>query len=329
MTDLVIHIGLAKCGSTMLQRAVFSQEDGYFGTSNEIAPTNNFAKLLQWCAPVRYKVLYRMADAQNWASRLREAHASLAPNSERILLSDEVLSSPNILSPWPIVRYLKRLDDEVWSEGKVRVIVVLRRQQERMASAYAELSKHLVDAGQNDFERYIRTRVKKTRSLDFSGLVERLYQVFSKERVLVLFLEESHTSEFWNSLVEFAGLKNCSVKERVLDAERKNVRRKSESVWRLQEFDSVTSANFSIDRWMGTLWPHTFLPDVRKRTNSFLVKKVSDSRQRGLDSASGRPREETIELTAELQDLIRQRCSIFNERLAELVERDLGDLGYY
>jgi len=200
MTDLIIHIGLSKCGSSTLQRQVFQNAAGYLGTAPGIDRDSNYAKQLQACAALGGRQFMNHKELLNWSERVEAFADAQSPAVHRLILSDETLSGANWLDDRPVIRLLAMLKERVWTRGQVKVLLVLRNQAERLASSYAQTSSRRPEAGQQGFEDFVLGRLasrRHRRLLDYSSWIDSIHQVIGKSNSRVLLLEDSGRLSFW------------------------------------------------------------------------------------------------------------------------------------
>ena len=328
MTDLIFHIGLSKCGSTTLQNAAFSKEDGYFGTARGLPIEMNFAKQLRGCAPVHYQLFTNRKRTRAWADRLRKTQQELWPGIGRLLMSDELLTSGNLLRSHPVIGFLKWVQREVWKEGRVRVLLVLRNQTARLGSAYAEQSCNVLSAGQNDFELFVKRKLARSDQWDYAEWVSKLYRAFGRDDCCVLLLEEASDAEFWETLIEFSNLKKFDYEDIISGAQNVNVRSIAENIWQIRPFDARHAAKGIVDKWTDTAWPRGAFPALRCRANSVAVERLSIQLQKRFDAGIGGSRSDTVSITPCLKKQISIDIGNSNRKLAQLLNRDLSGLGY-
>lgn len=206
--DLILHIGLAKCGSTTLQRDVFRHEAGYVGTAPDLSPERNFAKRLQTCTPFRGRQTLDRRGLQRWSQDLQEFQSEQWPGIDRLILSNEVLSSANRLSDRPILGVLTALKAGGWP-GRLRIVLVLRSQARLIASSYAQHSSSNPLAGQSDFEQHVARIVNSRRHrrfLDYPAYIDSLTRVVGSKNLCVMLIEETNLLSFWEQLSDFCRL---------------------------------------------------------------------------------------------------------------------------
>lgn len=330
--DLILHVGLGKCGSSTIQRDVFQHEDGYLGTAPRIDDRLNFAKRLQHCTPFAGRQTLSRSGLRKWVKHVLEMQAELWPDIDRLILSNEMLSTSNRISDRPILRVLSELQDNLWP-GRVRVVLVLRNQATRLASSYAQGSAGNPKANQSDFERHVGRIMDKPRNrrlFDYSSYVEGLKKIVGGRDLCILLIEETHTREFWSTLAEFCELQQFDP-DGMLNAskEKKNKRSISGQRWKLSRYEPEQSAKRQVDHWLNLLWSRRLMArsrhSVRKHTIELLTAKFSKSELK----LNGEESDESISLTPVVRRLIEKRCGPFNKALGHQLGKNLADLGYF
>jgi len=329
MTDLIVHIGLPKCGSTTLQRQVFAYEHGYLGTHPSISREDNLAKQLQQCGPFGGRQTLFRRDLHRWADRVRAHQKVHWPDVDRLIASDEVLGSKSRLEKRPIVRLLRYLNDEIWHEGAVRAVIVFRNQAERLASGYAQGSNCRVNPGQRDFEVSVTKRLREGGGLDYAAWLNELDAALGPENVCPLLLEESDTESFWWTLKDFAGLEELVPAEMVTGEGHQNRRRAGTDKWRISPFDARFKAKVAVDKPLNLLWPRDVGAPWRASLRERLINKVARHYERVYEREALTPRETNIQLTSTIRTRVAERVGRSNKALADRLGRPLEALGYY
>lgn len=332
MTDLIFHIGLAKCASGTLQQSAFRHEDGYLGTAPGIGPELNLAKQLQNVAPFNGRQTTSKRGIRQWTDRLRIAHEELSPGIDRLILSNEVLSSASRLSDRPILKVLALLRHRFWTHGEIKVVLVLRNQAARLASSYAQGTSSRFDPGQADFEHTVEKYLKSPRNLrlfDYSRWVEGLQSILGPENTCILLLEESRTLEFWQSLSDFCRLEHFEPHAMVSeDTNTKNKRSRSAEHWSISEFDPALRAKVTADKWLNATWPVNRHPQLRNRLRRQAISRLEQRYIRKAGQMSREKREKEFHLSPRVMETIRACCGPYNDQLARQLDRDLQPLGY-
>ncbi|MFM9816312.1 UNVERIFIED_CONTAM: sulfotransferase domain-containing protein [Spiribacter pallidus] len=329
MTDLIIHIGLPKCGSTTLQREVFAREQGYLGTHPSLSREDNLAKQLQQCGPFGGRQTLSRRGLHRWADRVRAHQKVQWPDVHRLIASDEVLGSKSRLEKRPIVRLLQYLNDEIWHEGAVRALIVFRNQAERLASGYAQGSNSRVNPGQKDFEAAVVHQLEKPGSLDYAALLHELDAALGIDNVCPLLLEETNTEGFWQTLKDFAGLQMLQPAEMVTGEGTQNRRRAGVDQWAISPFDAHFKAKVAVDKPLNLLWPRDVGAAFRAPLRERLINQVARRYERVYEREAVKPRETSIQLTSSVRARVAERVGRSNQALAHRLGRPIEALGYH
>ena len=332
MTDLIFHIGLSKCASSTLQRSVFRYEDGYLGTEPDIASEHNMAKQLQKCGPFAGRQTINRKGLREWAERVRRIKHQRWPDTARVIMSNEMLSGANRLSDRPMLKVLLLLRQRFWTEGDIKVVLVLRNQAARLASGYAQGAGSRLKPGQADFERSVERSLNSRRHLrlfDYSRWLEGLESVVGPENFCVLLLEESRTVEFWQQLADFCRLERFKSETMISpETSKKNVRSRSPDSWSISEFAPAARAKVMVDKWLNALWANNLQPKQRNRLRRRAIEQLEVHYRRKYEKVSNDERETEFHLSPQVMETMRARCGQFNAKLAQQLGRDLEPLGY-
>jgi hypothetical protein len=348
MLDLVLHIGLPKTGSTMMQYVLFPNVPGYLGKRRESEPQGDFARQLDSITPSCALSFQEWKKAASvWINRVVNYAHSNYPASGQLIVSSENLSaigSPDSQDRWPIgtgfwaskstitterhsiVPYLEALSDTLWKHGNVKVIIVLRNQPEWLASMYAQRSAFMRNASQQDFERQVDELINRGETyIDWSLLVTKLRAAVGFDNVLTLIYEDMQYQRFMDELFGFLRVKLDPLSNLPQDfgSTWLNVRRTGGKGWRLRPFGK--SRGFAGRKAVSCRMSK--FPPLINRIASRVVGELFDKPyNRLLDLANPR---DGIEMTEQLRQNIRRYCRPFNERLAaETYRNDLEELGY-
>ncbi len=162
---LVLHIGLPKTGTTLLQQQVFAPAQGLDFVHRRRGPE---AEAL--CRTLRRYVKAGPLRALILRRRVRRGLAAVAGpgGGVTLLVSDENVSV-HASGFWrghgPGPDLVARRIAEILPKGETRVVIGIRRQDQWLASRYAESSKWLDGLDQADFDRRMR-QIAAAASLD-------------------------------------------------------------------------------------------------------------------------------------------------------------------
>jgi len=332
MTDIIFHIGFAKCASTTLQKTVFPKDPGYLGTDpktgKEISHRINYAEVFQNLSPIGVKIAGNFKQAEKWKHEVIEYKKRHAPHLNRLIVSSEFFTQKNKLRDRPMVKFLKRFNEDIWDKGSVKIILVIRNQAEKIISTYAQDSNTNPNASQADFDKYVARYLKKKGSLmDYSIWIEELQDVFGKDSVQVLLMEDIGKIDFWAKLKSFCDLKEF-VPESMLDTKGNNVKRSGKNRWSIQPFNSEFKASVWSHNIMRLAWPHHLKKGLRESARQSLKKWLKNYYVSSYYRSNSESREDQITLTESLQDQIKTYYYESNRRSSELLARDLSKLGY-
>lgn len=213
---LYLHIGAPKAASTTLQKRVFPfLEDVAFVSKPrfDLVP-----RRYSWDGELASLVLDSpdvwATHGQTFFQRLNALPG--VAESKAVLVSDENMSVNRGLVPQHLYQHLARFIDLARQHGysRIRLILVTRRQDEWLASAYAQTSYRFAKPGQKDFERWIAAKLGTDQAfqtagiaLDYNSLHLLLSELVSTEDCLVLPLEMlAHRPQgFTTALRDFLG----------------------------------------------------------------------------------------------------------------------------
>jgi hypothetical protein len=322
VADLIVHIGLSKCASTTLQNQVFKGERGYLGTHQECSITQNYARQFKAFSPVGPRQWSNFRQVKRWVKSVRENHDD---SIKRYLLSDEMLTNRNKLVQRPVIPFLKKFSDTVWTDGQIKVILVLRIYAERIASGYAQVAASNPRASQADFERHIKHLLQNGPTHDYSKWVAELYDAFGQDKVCILLMEEIGQVQFWQHLKDFCQLELFQPAS--MQNSRKNSKRKNKNSWTISPYDPAVKAKTIALNLFGFGWPHYIAPKQRQhllemsreKLTAFYASKYADV---------NRERETEIHLTENLRHAIREHYRISTAQLSDLLGKDMAALGY-
>lgn len=346
MTDLVVHIGLPKAGSTTIQRVTLHDIPGYLGIKQGCKPEKDLGHQLKRMTPAESLSVWK-SEVSSWTRRAIDYKNRVCPDAHRLIVSHEGFSritpSSTFLGRWPIgtirevpdegrdlprrliAPFLKCLNDEIWHQGNVKALIVLRSQPEWLASLYAQLSDKIKGASQSDFETQLEQLIELGEDyIDWSRWVEALHEALGRENVCALLMEDMNRKAFWEQLGKFMEIDGMDPSHLAQDnAPKENVRRSKDNTWKIRP---IRATSLIEKYWSDRRLPHTrciILGGIRRVSRYVnidgLTRVILDRNERGVE----------IEMTPLLRERVQKYCRPFNDRLAEQLGRsDLKELGY-
>jgi hypothetical protein len=238
---VVLHIGLPKTGTTFLQRDVFARNRQLTFAHRNLAPARRglcedlrrYAKVPGLLAPfLRYRV----------ASGLRAAAprdpGTLLVSDENIGVDAHTLWKGRGPSPESLATRLAALAETVAPLGQLRVLIGIRRQDQWLASRYAESARSYPDFGQVDFDRRM-ARLGAMDALsapwrwaDYAAVERAFSDALGAENVMLLSLEHV-TSAPVRSMNELGRFLNVRIK-RLPKRKARNALSLGENTWKMR-----------------------------------------------------------------------------------------------
>lgn len=323
MPELILHLGFPKCASTTFQNQVFRGEKGSLGTYQGLSQADNYAKQFKACTPVGPRQWSDFRQVKKWVKNVRENHDDTIP---RYLLSDEMLTNKNKLVQRPIIPFLKKFSDTIWTEGKVKAILVLRNYAERMASGYAQGASANPFASQAHFEQHIAKLLDKGQTPDYTPWVAELYGTLGEENVCILLMEEIGQLHFWEQLQVFCQLEYFQPAA-MLNNNKKNTKRKGKDTWIIQPYNPYQKANGMANNIFGFVWPYYLAARKRNQSMQFAKNKLTAYYANKYSRANDN-RAKEIQLKPDLREQIQAHYRSSTARLSELLGKDMSALGY-
>lgn len=256
---LYLHAGMPKTGTTYLQDEIFSRLPG-FDYANK--PRANILDLAQWQGIVD---AYFKRSPAIWAALGGRLFTEVfgcvgaAPPTRPLLVSDEGVtggaSIPPIQrfywdrkgqEPFALHAHLQEFQKCVLRYGYsgLKILLTIRRQDTKLASAYAQVSDRIPGAGQASFEHFVDWYLNEKGSfyaggalLDYNLLYEQIVAAVGEDNFLVLpfemlkeererFVSKVHT--FLGQQCDHTGLPHTDYNVR------KNVRSSESDVWQIR-----------------------------------------------------------------------------------------------
>jgi len=347
MPDLHIHIGLAKTASSTLQSRLMSGRPGYLGKNKvDFPPAFGYHDLvdeLQVLASQCHYLGIKQVESriEDWV-RAVVSWAADRDYEGPICISDENIahwpvnrrnqhnrhplrhtparwrSAPRRTRPIPVARLVKEHLVKAWSpHGQVKLCLVLRNQADWLGSLYAQRSNCIVFPSTGHFETQVSRMLEMDEPyLDWYSLVMELRDAVGEDALTILFFEEAGTEIFWSRLGGFFGVTDADWKAFALGAHRVNERRKGDEGWRIRPlflllliYQTYTQHWSAVRRQLFYRTTHHFFRSVVAPTLELFRKK-------------------SFVLTDECRSRIKMHCHESNAKLAQIVSRDLGTMGY-
>jgi hypothetical protein len=215
----------------------------------------------------------------------------------------------------------------VWTNGEVKVVLVVRNPAERMASSYSQVSVYNPVASQAHFKQHVIQKLKRKQRLQYDKWVEELQEVLGFENVCVLFMEEMQKPSFWETLSSFCQLDKFDCEEWLDNIKSKNTRKENENTWGIRDFDSSEKAKVLVNNVFGLLWPYHLKTEFRIRVHQRSKHLINQYYQRKYSNLTKTDRG-VIKLTPEIRKEIQLNYKSQITKLEKLLDKDLGRLGY-
>jgi hypothetical protein len=294
-------MGYAKCGSTLLQERIFPRLKG---VDLRLTHTGNFFEGLG-TEPLRARVVSQMFTCSPQTWRIDELAHAVFPSgsSQDLVISEEALYTgfPSNVHVAAHIAAMAEAADRLGYDS-FKVLAIHRRQDERLASTYAQNSRHRDEPGQDDFESFCRRSIDPRRDLyrrsaqfHYAELAELLVARLGREHVAYVPIEllDTDPDRFATDVETVVGQ---AIDRAALTDHSVNVKRSGARSWQIS--------------------PRTY--EMPTPLSQRLLNRLRRSR---------RPTRFTLSETLAAE--VRAAFGPGNRRLAEMFGYPLGELGYY
>jgi len=339
-SQITLHLGMSKTGTTFLQKDVFPKLTGLISKNH---PRTNLI------AGGPYQGMFARAFRRSpfvWDemgdSLFRELLEGIVPVSvtNNILISDESAGltmaeyAPYTGSHWEMGRidsfklsaHTKHfaMAAKQYGISTVKILIVFRRQDNWMASKYSQRSDRIKKASQKHFEEHIQYTISPSDGyytdgvvLDYARLHQLLVEVVGESNMLMLPYEwlQNDQTGFLTKVIEFitsGGEDNTTTPESEINFatnQKRNVRSVSNNIWKLRS------------KYSGEI------PEIRLRPGR-LFKALGLPIKVPLSVKILRS-PGTLTLTDKLRHQILETFEDSNRAIAKSIHMDLGRYGYY
>lgn len=322
--SLYLHAGLPKTGTTFIQRNVFPKIRSVQCISNP--RTSLFEPRYPWDAALRS--IFARAPLV-WDHVGVELLRDIVPDDnvqsagESVLVSDESVFT--LATPTDVEKHIDGFRRAAQSLGftDVRVILSLRRQDQWLASLYAQKSHRFSGASQKHFETWVSDLTDPRRAYysegqigNYLALYHAIEKIVGSDNILILVYEEmvGDAIQFYERLCRFIRIPNTELVSlldaiRAIGDDRVNVRAAAPGSWRLRDrrIEGAKPIRLRPARFFQRIGmpAHVYLEHLEFRRGS------------------------EIRLTSELSMVIKKRYAEGNRRLDDLLDLNLASHGYY
>lgn len=316
-----LHIGLPKTATTTLQNTVFPTYSGigYHGKHGVPQEGQSLENLLTKCWTHFIEGFDYENSLSAWIGEVQDR------GSKNILISNEglmywkaprhpeasnwfTLINPKVdiprSGPHPITEFLSIVLDRLPDDLQLRVILTLRNQGDLIGS----LSAQTAQSGPDIVDRVLKT---KDPSLEFHNIVHQLQETLGVENLLLVFYEDGLALNS-SKIADYIGA--VAPTDSIEETAKLNVKRVGEGVWRSAPKPPKFIA-VAFNRLNATGFGKSFLTLVKKYVPQF-------------ESINLKMFTVTVEISAEQRQKIQSHFRKDNDKLSELVGRNLRELGY-
>lgn len=207
LNTIFLHVGLSKTGTTWLQEKIFPKLDNVDYVSIEKS-SEIFTSMLKSGKKVHLHYPFNLSPYfwREYGDDFINKLLSLKKNS--VLLSDENITlgrgafrsgetkhAMSFKDPFMLKSHLQELQKVCSKNGEIelKVMLVIRKQDEWLASRYAQSSKFIVNASQSDFKYQTRELLghgaihyQEGQWIDYSKVYEQIVEALGEENVLLV-----------------------------------------------------------------------------------------------------------------------------------------------
>lgn len=336
-STITLHLGMSKTGTTFLQQRLFPVLPGvHFYDQPRTNKLNGgpYQGLLAR-AFKRSPALWNDIGDELYSELIKEGDFS---GSGKIVLISDQSAGPAMFEAEPYSgHYLERERNRAdqfcshiaslsniakkYGASRVRVILIFRRQDDWLASKYAQRSNRIKNASQKHFETRIRSVIDPADRYYTDGVVLNYYYLWQKlvdtvgeENLLMLPYEwfNNAPSEYLTAIAEFITSLKRSQLNRVMnsvDIHQINVRSVSKNTWQLRRSKNKSPVSVRLR------------PARLFKKLGFPIRVPLTMGDRGLH--------DEISLSPRLRDEIMGKYKDTNRKLSLLLGIDLKNYGYY
>ena len=314
MANLIIHLGLTKTASSLLQEKAFG------GKVYTLERSQTYADEKDRETAKELGNTFRKNSPDIWKG-VSIADIIDADGKQDILVSHESLYEgflyrqkgerySFVSEPYLLSKRLEYINRYSWEFGDIKVFFFFRNQSEWLASFYSHVSFKIPHASQKDFESQVNSILTDPYSngfqvLCYDQLIKSIRNVLGPENVMAIPYELISERHVWKKIEAFTGF-NGIAENVQWDNDRSNAKKKpGRNVWS----QSKRGRSSLVAKCFSDFIPSTYKESVR---NIYWTLKG----------------DKQIKLTEELQKQIMAKYQMSNKRLSDLCRFNIEDLGY-